>query len=205
MFVLFIAALSAAVFLGHLLDQPWLIEADAAASRFMQRHASESLTAFMLAISLMHNTVAVWVASFALCGWFAWRRNARWFVLTLLVLPGGTVLNWCLKHVFQRARPTGGDYVHLLHSYSFPSGHTIFATLLYGLIALWLMTTRVRGQAARIAVVCIALACIATVACSRVYLGVHYLSDVSTAFGVGTCWLGLCGTGMLGGETHRRA
>lgn len=50
------------------------------------------------------------------------------------------LLNWLLKLAFRRSRPTLGDYVHALQSYSFPSGHTAAATLLYGLIAAYLVS-----------------------------------------------------------------
>lgn len=176
----------------------WVTRNDLAVAAWMQAHHVAALTSLMLAVSWLHATPAVSIASIALCAVFLWQRRRAWFMLTLLVLPGGALFNWGLKHVFQRARPSVGIYVQALHSYSFPSGHTIAATLFYGLLALWLGLKLFTGTAQRIALAGIALACIATVAFSRIYLGVHFLSDVLAAFCVGSAWLALGAALVLG-------
>lgn len=186
-----LAALLASAIAWSVFHVPWVTRTDLRVGAWLQAHAEPALTTAMVAVSWLHATPAVWIATIALCGFFAWRRKPAWIALTLLVLPGGTLFNWSLKHLFQRARPTEGVYVQALHSYSFPSGHTVFATLLYGLLAFWLASV-LRGRATRVGIFSMALASIGTVAFSRVYLGVHFLSDVLAAFCVGVFWLALC-------------
>ncbi|MEO8249758.1 MAG: phosphatase PAP2 family protein, partial [Burkholderiales bacterium] len=155
---------------------------------WLQAHAEPTLTSAMVAVSWLHSTPAVWIATITLCGFFLWKRKLPWALLTVLVLPGGTLFNYGLKHLFQRARPADGVYVQALHSYSFPSGHTTFATLLYGLITLYLASV-LPSLAGRVSMFFVAMGCIVTVAFSRLYLGVHFLSDVLAAFCVGVFWL----------------
>lgn len=166
---------------------------DAVLARWLQDHAAEPLTAFALAVSRAHDWVPVLVATMLLCGFFAWKRQREWLLVALLTMPGGMLLNWGIKLGFRRPRPSVSAYVQALQSYSFPSGHTVAATLFYGLVAVYLVSIA-RSWTQRVTIVCLALACIVLVAFSRVYLGVHYLSDVLAAMGVGAFWLALCTT-----------
>jgi undecaprenyl-diphosphatase len=96
-----------------------------------------------------------------------------------------------MKLAFHRARPVLDDPLLTLASYSFPSGHVAGSTLMYGLIVAWAFT-RTRRPLVRAAVVAAAAGAIVLVAFTRMYLGVHYLSDVVAAFAEGVAWLALC-------------
>ncbi|WP_395406963.1 phosphatase PAP2 family protein [Pseudoduganella sp. UC29_106] len=87
-----------------------------------------------------------------------------------------------------------------LATYSFPSGHTVAATLFYGLLACYLV---MRGR--RWLPVAGATLMVLLVACSRMYLGVHYLSDVLAAVAEGVAWLAICVTGMSTWRRRREA
>jgi undecaprenyl-diphosphatase len=104
-----------------------------------------------------------------------------------------------LKHFFHRERPVLENPLVTLSSYGFPSGHTMGATLLYGLLAL-LAWKNVRNRAARLA--CVAGAClwILLIGLTRIYLGAHYLTDVLGALAAGLLWLVVCWTAF---ETFR--
>jgi undecaprenyl-diphosphatase len=82
-----------------------------------------------------------------------------------------------------------------LTTYSFPSGHTAAATVFYGLIACFLLS-RVRAWPARAGIVAACCLMVALVALSRMYLGVHYLSDVLAAAAEGAAWLATCITAV---------
>jgi membrane-associated phospholipid phosphatase len=111
------------------------------------------------------------------------RRLAEAGLLTLVV--GGTELvNVALKLAFHRPRPEVG-FVHL-DTYSFPSGHAMMATAAYGALAF--LAWR-RGWRAEIALATVALVC--AIGFSRLYLGVHYLSDVLGGVSGGVTCLGL--------------
>lgn len=165
------------------LDQQWAV--------WLQENRVAWLTKALLLWTHLHDPWPLSALGIVLAAWWAWRREWRWLVTLALALPGGAMLNIALKHLFKRARPTLDDPLLMLHTFSFPSGHVAGATLLYGLVCAW-SWTRIRGSGGRAAAVGTALMAVITVAFSRMYLGVHYLSDVLGAFAEALAWLCLC-------------
>lgn len=119
------------------------------------------------------------------------RRRFYWLAAVWLSVFGGMLLNLQLKTVFQRARPSINSPILLLTGYSFPSGHTMAATVLYTVVAVYFVTHLRRGSA-RALVVLVAVILIAMVGFSRIYLGAHYLTDVLGAMAEGLAWATLC-------------
>jgi undecaprenyl-diphosphatase len=68
-----------------------------------------------------------------------WRRRFYWLGALAASVAGGALLNKLLKYAFHRARPHFDDPILTLTSYSFPSGHTMMATVLYGVVAAYLL------------------------------------------------------------------
>jgi undecaprenyl-diphosphatase len=167
-------------------------------------HASARLTDAMLVLTWMHSTTGILLLALLFVIWLYRRRDGYWVLATVLSVPGGMLLNVALKHVFRRARPHFADPLLTLPTYSFPSGHTAGATVLYGIVACYLVV-HLRSQAGRAAVVAGAVAAVALVALSRMYLGVHYLSDVLAAVAEGCAWLAVCVTAVSGLRRHRAA
>lgn len=116
------------------------------------------------------------------------RRQLAAAALLPLVLGGGELLNLILKVAFHRARPEHG-VVHL-DTYSYPSGHVMVATATYGAFA-WLLWSRMNSRRGRVFAVLSMLVIVLLISLSRVYLGVHYLSDVLGAIAAGATWLAL--------------
>ncbi len=164
---------------------------DGEVAQWLHRHATPSLTAWMLAVTHLHSTVAVTIYTL-LAAAFLWRRRA-WRTLATVVtcMAGGLLLNVLMKLAFHRARPVFEEPLLTLTTYSFPSGHVAGSTILYGLAVAWVFGHTRRGSWRLIAVAA-AFAAIVLVAFSRMYLGVHYLSDVAAAFAEGVAWLALC-------------
>lgn len=106
----------------------------------------------------------------------------------------GALLDLGLKHLFERPRPEGATrYLHAV-SWSFPSGHAMGALVGYGMLAyVLIMLSRSTGQ--RIAAVVIAAVLILAIGLSRLYLGVHYFTDVLGAYAAGAAWLSACVSG----------
>jgi membrane protein DedA with SNARE-associated domain/membrane-associated phospholipid phosphatase len=129
-----------------------------------------------------------------------WRRRWIRLLALVLVLPGGMLLDLLLKTAFHRSRPVFEDPVQIFSGYSFPSGHTMAATLLYGLLAAFAVAS-LRSWRWRIRSVLVAIVLVLLVAFSRMYLGAHYLSDVLGAIAAGIAWLALCLTAV---DTYRR-
>ena len=93
------------------------------------------------------------------------------------------------------ARPHFDDPILTLTGYSFPSGHTMMASVLYGVVAAYLCA-HTPDWRLRALIIFSASVLIAVVGFSRVYLGAHYLSDVLGAMAEGLAWLSLCLTAV---------
>ena len=129
--------------------------------------------------------VALTIAT-AVCIALYRRRRLVDAVLLPVVLAGAELLNLVLKLSFHRARPEVA-FVHI-DTYSFPSGHAMISTAAYGAFA-YLAWGRLSTPRARLALVSSTVAFVALIGFSRLYLGVHYLSDVLAGFAGGVFWL----------------
>jgi membrane-associated phospholipid phosphatase len=108
-----------------------------------------------------------------------------------LSVGGGLLLNLLLKQAYARARPHFDDPILTLTSYSFPSGHTAGATVFYGVLAAFLVS-RTYQRSTRVAIIACAVLAVVLVGFSRVYLGAHFVSDVTAAAASSAAWLTLC-------------
>jgi undecaprenyl-diphosphatase len=141
------------------------------------------------------------VVLFALVLFFAWKRSWPSLVTLIIAVPGGMLLNEWLKVLVHRHRPfVDGPFVDW-SGYSFASGHTIGATLLYGQLLLFLLPL-LKGRHLRIICVFGAASLVVLVGFSRIALGAHFLTDVLAAVIFGMLWLMLCM--VLGKSIQRR-
>jgi undecaprenyl-diphosphatase len=131
-----------------------------------------------------------------------WRRGAA---LVAVTLGGAVALNTGLKTLFARTRPQAFfDYYPAPESYSFPSGHALFATCFFGGVAV-LMAHRVESRVGQILIWLVALVLIVLISVSRIYLGVHYPTDVIGGFAVGVIWVAAVALGdRLAEHRHLR-
>jgi len=128
------------------------------------------------------------------------RRRYRWLIYLLVTAGGGALLNTELKRAFARARPDVAEMLRLANGYSFPSGHAMGSTVTLG--ALSYMAFRVLNTwRTRAAALALAITLIVAIAFSRVYLGVHWVSDVAAGVAAGTIWVA---TMTVAYETFRR-
>jgi membrane protein DedA with SNARE-associated domain/membrane-associated phospholipid phosphatase len=124
-----------------------------------------------------------------------WKRCWHRLLALALVLSGGMVLTFFLKIIFRRDRPDFADSVLIFSGYSFPSGHTMAATLLCGVLAFFAVTT-LKSWRWRVRAVLSACVMVLLVGFSRLYLGAHFLSDVLGAAAAGLAWLAFCLTAV---------
>jgi membrane-associated phospholipid phosphatase len=137
---------------------------------------------------------------FALVLFFVWKRSWPSLVTLIIAVPGGMLLNEWVKVLVHRQRPfVQGQFVDW-SGYSFASGHTIGATLLYGQLLLFLLPL-LKGRHLRIVCVFGAASLVVLVGFSRIALGAHFLTDVLAAIIFGMVWLILC---MVLGRTMQR-
>ena len=145
----------------------------------------------MLVVTHLHSTTAVCIYGAVVAACMARWRRWRSLVTVTVCVVGGLALNVLVKHAFQRPRPMLDDPLLTLETYSFPSGHVAGSTLVYGLLVV-LAFRRTTRSGTRLLVLAGAAAAIGLVAFTRLYLGVHYLSDVIAGFLEGVAWLALC-------------
>lgn len=169
---------------------------DVQATEWARELRSPALTQALLVITHLHSVMAISVYTAGLSVWLIVKRQHRHWLLPLwLFVPAGAVLNVLMKHSFERPRPTGDDALLALSTFSFPSGHASATTLLYGFFAL-VVLTHVPRSLWRGVLGAVALLIIAVVAWSRVYLGVHFFTDVLAGVLEALVWMALCVLGL---------
>ncbi len=152
----------------------------------VHRFASSRLTTAMIFISHLGSEVLAAVVVLALIIFVRvkWRRAAVWLMLATL---GGLLLEAVLKMAYHRARPVPFFGV-MPHSYSFPSGHSMMSLCVYGTLA-GLLSNRVRSSAHRVLLWIGAALLIVAIGLSRIYLGVHYPTDVLAGYLAAALWV----------------
>lgn len=181
-----------------------ILKQDLQVSVWLHTHGSPVFAAFLTAITHLHSPLGVTVMAL-LVAWWIWKRGDHYWVLSfMLAVPGGMILNTIVKYIFKRARPSWDDPLMTLHSASFPSGHAAGATLFYGFLAAY-MVWRMRHAWPRAFAVVACASMVALVGFSRIYLGVHYLTDVLAAMSLATVWLVLCLIGVRAYAKRRTA
>lgn len=166
---------------------------DDAVHAWFQSHRVPWVTQAMLFVTYVHGTLGLLAMASALA-LVLWRSGATpWIAPLVAAVPGAMLLNVALKHLVRRARPIVDQPLLLLDTYSFPSGHAAGTAALYTFAAAWLLS-RLRGKSAALrgAVVAGCIVAPLWVSLSRVYLGVHYLSDVAAGMLLGSLWVAAC-------------
>jgi undecaprenyl-diphosphatase len=117
------------------------------------------------------------------------RGRRREGVFAAVAMLGSTLLNAAAKHVFRRERPSLWQSIAPEVTYSFPSGHAMGSiTLAWIAVLLWWHLDGRRLRALRWPVTVLALAFTVSIGLSRVYLGVHYPSDILAGWAAASVW-----------------
>ena len=116
---------------------------------------------------------------------------------------GAGVLDTALKLAFRRARPTPFFDYPLPPSYSFPSGHALFAFCFFTAAGA-LLAPRLKPLALKLLVGVVAVGAVLAIGFSRIYLGVHYPSDVIAGYTVGLLWSSVIIAGDRVAHAHAR-
>ncbi len=136
-----------------------------------------------LGFQFLYGAVPAALLLFAL---LRWKRAAKWLAITI---AGALLLDITLKWAFHRPRPVPW-YGVAPHSYSFPSGHALVSFCFYGVLA-GLVTGRLRSRKLRLVCWMVAVALVALIGISRIYLGVHYASDVLAGYLTAAVWVAI--------------
>lgn len=189
---LVIAVLCAAIFAGLAvgINTESVRELDESILMSLREMESEGMTSFLAFVTQAGST-AVFAAAAGLAAiWLVWRRRLLDTALVFASVLGAWLLNTLLKDLFARTRP---DILHLAEAdgYSFPSGNAMIGLAFYGLLTL-LTLVSIRGHNAKTLVAVIGILLVLLVGLSRVYLGVHYPTDILAGYAAGGVWLSVC-------------
>jgi membrane-associated phospholipid phosphatase len=145
------------------------------------------LTTVFAAVTMLGNTSVLALVAVAAAAFLLGRGRARDASLVVVTLVGAQLLTLFLKAIFERPRPSFDDPIATAGWFSFPSGHALSSIALYGALV-FVFTDRLRSPRAHLAALGAGVL-IAAIGFSRLYLGVHYLTDVLAGYSAGLAWL----------------
>ena len=150
------------------------------------------LTDMVRDISALGSVTVTTGVTVAVVGYLLLARQRHRALLVVVAVTGGAVLGTALKSLFGRARPEIVPHLTEVSSLSFPSGHSVISAILYPTLGALLVPV-VKRRRAKAYVMALSLSVALLVGVSRVFLGVHYPTDVLAGWTVGTAWALACG------------
>lgn len=147
------------------------------------------LDRLMIAITFLGEPTELTAMSLALGAWLLWRGQRSEATTLAIAAAGAAGLNVLLKDVFARARPALWARIVDVKYYSFPSGHAMLSVVVYGMLG-YLLATHFRRW--RIEILISTVILIVAIGFSRLYLGVHWPTDVLAGYAAGLVWLMTC-------------
>ena len=195
--VALIAGLSFQLIADEVFETPGIRSADAAAQAYVDAIHSPGMTSLVRGFTFFGNGTSVVAMSIAVCLFLFFRGSHRRLYAFSSIVSGGGLLNVLLKHGFHRDRPETAPLI-VAHGYSFPSGHAMGSMLFFGGLAYVVFFTAERHPVWRFLGILGCLIATLLIGASRIYLGVHYLSDVVAGFVAGLFWIGICVSGTEG-------
>ncbi|SDM48226.1 undecaprenyl-diphosphatase [Catalinimonas alkaloidigena] len=164
-----------------------MVQIDRHVTQFLFRYRTPFFSQLLYGLTYAASSYA----SIALTGAMAlialYRRRYRQAIAIVLVMAGMALSVYYGKQVFHRIRPLATVAYYSVNSFSFPSGHAATALALYGLAG-YLLANTLAGSG-RVLALAVCTLLVLVVGFSRIYLGVHFLSDVAAGYLLGGSWL----------------
>jgi membrane-associated phospholipid phosphatase len=181
-------------------EQDWLVHFDRSLSASLHEHSTLHAVGIFRFVTVLGNvsTLAPIGSVVAIMLVTSWRWQL--FCVWAIALLGEGFLNEFLKNTFQRVRPQLLTPWITETGWSFPSGHAMGSLVVYGMLA-YFIALLVTSRALRVCIVFVTISLVIAIGFSRIYLGVHYFSDVVAGYFAASFWLGLC---ISGNEVARR-
>lgn len=165
---------------------------DEAAFAFTEANSSPAITSVLKFITVFASFPFLLVTSLSVAAFYLFIKKHKWYTVKIVAMAlGGTLLNQGLKFFFERPRPTTE-----IENFSFPSGHAMIGLTFYG-VMIYLAWKNIENKAIRYTVCGLLILLVLVISYSRVYLQVHYATDVIAGLAGGIFWL-LTGLYILG-------
>lgn len=189
-FIIGLISLFAFSFMAFFVSANKVVQFDSTIITFVQGFENSALTVVMKIFTFIGDTKSVIVLSILVIIFlYVVLKHRVELILFIAAIIGSAVLNQLLKYSFQRARPELHRLIEI-DSYSFPSGHAMNAFTVYTIIS-FLLWRHIPSRTGRILLIIISALMIFTIGISRIYLGVHYPSDIIAGYFASGCWLGM--------------
>jgi membrane-associated phospholipid phosphatase len=186
--VLFFISLAAFLFIANEIFLQNKTEFDTRVFDSLRPYVSDFTTSVMLSVTFLGTGEFMVPANLVLLIYFLFIEKHRWYSIKIPVISLTSLgIMMGLKQLFNRARPDI-PLLDVAHGLSFPSGHAFTSVTFYGLLA-YIVWERVKSPALKWIVIGALLVLIHLIGFSRIYLRVHYASDVIAGFCVGWIWL----------------
>ncbi|MBV9388248.1 MAG: phosphatase PAP2 family protein [Chroococcidiopsidaceae cyanobacterium CP_BM_ER_R8_30] len=147
------------------------------------------LNQVMIGVTALGQPSALLIVTLSLGIWLFLKRHRPEAIALAIGAVGSLGLNYLLKELFRRARPPIWEHVISVTQFSFPSGHAMMSLVVYGLSA-YLLSNRFYRW--RVPIFSFSILLILAIGFSRLYLGVHWPSDVAAGYAAGIAWLMAC-------------
>ncbi|MDQ3282776.1 MAG: phosphatase PAP2 family protein [Acidobacteriota bacterium] len=164
-----------------------LHDVDTATHAWAHETRTQGATEFFTLMTIIGTPVGLAVLDTIVAAVLALRKHWHWSVYLLITAGIGGLLNLLLKRLFSRARPELAEALRGAHGYSFPSGHAMGSTITFCALS-YLAFRAFKSWRVRAAIVALFCSMIVAIATSRIYLGVHWISDVGAGISAGLIW-----------------
>ncbi|MBA3647886.1 MAG: phosphatase PAP2 family protein [Chitinophagales bacterium] len=187
-FIFFIIAFAGFLFIADRIFLQHKYAFDQNAFNFLKTYVTDMNTEILLFFTFLGTSDFLIPANILLISYFAFVQKHKWYSIKIPAISISSLLLMLgLKELFNRPRPL----IPLLHpaeGLSFPSGHALTSVTFYGLL-IYIIWERIKNKNLKWFLIFLLVLLICTIGFSRVYLRVHYASDVLAGFCVGLIWL----------------
>lgn len=185
-----------AAVVDHVEDHQGTGQLDESVWAWFVGHRPAGTTALMTIVSAVGGAAPMTVLAVLAVVLLWWYRHRAEAAVVLVATAVAELLSDGFKSLYGRARPPVAEQLTVETNFSLPSGHAVASMVVLGLLAA-LALRYTRRVAVRVAVIVAVAVGIATVGVSRLYLGVHWLSDILTSWLLGGAWLAVCVTALM--------
>jgi membrane-associated phospholipid phosphatase len=169
-------------------ESPIVLDVDQSVYRWAASMRSAPATRFFVTFTHIGGPIGLAILGTAVAVVLFVRRHRGLALYVMVTAILGGLMNLLLKGLFERARPDLAEALRQAHGYSFPSGHAMGSMIILGSLA-YVMARAWGPWRLRSATMALLIASILAVGLSRVYLGVHWISDIAAGYAAGFVWL----------------
>lgn len=169
-------------------ESPTLLSTDREIHDLTRQLRYPVLTRLFMLLTIIGTPVGLFVIVSAVSIYLLMRDRRRWGIYLVLTSAGGGTLNTILKLIYERKRPDLTIALRSASGHSFPSGHAMMSIVVFGALA-YLVTRADMSWRRKSAAIAAAVTFIVGISTSRIYLGVHWISDIGAGLAAGAVWL----------------